>query len=570
MKTLTPLLRAARGLEPADLVFKGGRVFNVFTGEPEETDLAVKGGLIAGLGRYHGAREVDVSGRFLVPGFIDPHLHIESSMLSPAELAAVIVPRGTTALVADPHEIANVLGLKGIDYLLRASANLPLDIFFMAPSCVPATRLETSGAELGAEDLRPLLDEPRVLGLAEVMNFPGVINGLPEVISKLELFASRPMDGHAPLLSGADLCAYLVPGIGTEHECSMLSEAKEKLARGMRIFIREGSQAKNLADLLPLVTDHNFRRVAFCTDDRHPGDLLHEGHLDHVLGRAVSLGLTPARALTMATLNAAEAFGLKKRGALAPGYRADVVVLRSAEKFEVEKVFKDGRLVAAGGELTVPVTRFAIPEWAGPMNVAPLDQAALETRAAGPRVRVIELIPGQLLTGHAIVDTPSQSGLLAADSGRDLAHLAVVERHHGTGNVGLGLVKGFGFKQGALASSVAHDSHNIVAAGMSAAEILLAVKTVERMRGGLAVAAGDQVLAELPLPLAGLMSSAPAREVAAAGQKVKSAARELGCRLDDPFMVLSFLALPVIPRLKLTDRGLVDVEKFDFISLFAD
>jgi len=568
MKSFASLLAAARGLEPADLVFKGGRVLNVFTGEFEDTDLAVKDGWIVGLGRYSGHEVVDVSGRLVVPGFIDPHFHLESTRLCPGEVAKIVVPRGTTAIVADPHEIANVLGLRGIFYLLELTAGLPLDVFFMAPSCVPATCLETSGAVLSAQDLKPLLDEPRVLGLAEVMNFPGAVNGVREVTDKIELFSSRPLDGHAPLLSGPDLCAYLVLGIRTEHECTSLAEAGEKLARGMRIFIREGSQAQNLADLLPLITDHNFRRAAFCTDDRHPEDLINQGHLDHVLRRAVSLGLEPIRALTMATLNPAEAFGLERRGALAPGRRADLAVLKSVDSFEVEKVYKIGRLVALNGELTETIATVSIPDWAGPMNLAPLNEENLKIKAAGAKIRVIEIIPGQLLTGHLILETPIQDGFLAADPQRDLARLVVVERHHRTGNIGHGLVKGFGLHRGAIASSVAHDSHNIVAAGMNEADILLAVKAVAKMKGGLAAAADGQVLAELALPLAGLMSPEPAGHVVSAAGKLTEAARRLGSNFADPFMVLSFLALPVIPKLKLTDLGLVDVERFEFVPLF--
>ncbi|MBW2063220.1 MAG: adenine deaminase, partial [Deltaproteobacteria bacterium] len=462
-----------------------------------------------------------------------------------------------------------VLGLKGIRYMLDASQGLPLDFFFTAPSCVPATRLETAGAELTAQDLRALLDEPRVLGLAEMMNFPGVIIGRPSVLDKLELFAARPRDGHAPGLSGPDLNAYLTAGIGSDHECSTLTEATEKLARGMRIFIREGSTARNLSDLLPLVKSDNMRRVSFCTDDRLADDLIEAGHLDHVLRKAVAHGLAPIKALTMATLNAAEAFRLSDRGALAPGFRADILIFNSLKSFELDRVLKDGCLVAQEGELRATLPPPAMPDWASPMNMAPLDEEALKLRAAGPRVRVMELIEDQILTGHLVTETPVRDGCLVADPDRDLARVVVVERHRATGNVGQGLVKGFGFNKGAVASSVAHDAHNIVAAGMSGSEILAAIEAVERMRGGLAVVMGEQVLAELSLPLAGLMSLAPAREVAAAGKKLKRAALETGCLLKDPFTVLSFLALPVIPKLKLTDRGLVDVDLFDFIDLFV-
>lgn len=566
---MNDLLRAARGVEPADLVFKGGRIVNVFSGELETADLAITGETIVGVGRYQGREEVDATGRYLAPGFIDAHFHLESSMVTPAELTKAILPRGTTALVADPHEIANVLGLRGINYLIESSAGLPVDFFFMAPSCVPATHLETSGAELGAEDLRPLLAEPRVLGLAEVMNFPGVIHGRPEVLAKLDLFRERPLDGHAPLVSGSDLCAYVLPGIETEHECTNLAEAREKLARGMRILIREGSQAKNLEALRPLITPGLAHRLAFCTDDRHPEDLVGEGHLDHVLRRAVALGVDPILAVTVATLGPARAFGLKKRGALAPGYLADIVVLDSLVDFGVSQVYKGGRLVAEQGQVLGEFGETVLPDWAVAMKVKELGTDRFRIPAAGPRVRVIEVMEGQVLTGSLVCDTPTEAGLAAADPGRDLALLAVVERHHGTGNIGLGLVKGLGLGQGALASSVAHDSHNIVAAGVDPEDIHLAVARVIGLGGGLVVAAQGRVLAELALPLAGLMSTGTVMETAQGLESVKSAARELGCALKNPFMALSFLALPVIPRLKLTDQGLVDVEKFDFVPLFV-
>ncbi|MFH1136499.1 MAG: adenine deaminase [Pseudomonadota bacterium] len=563
------LLPAALGKKPADLVLKGGRVLNVFTGEIETLDIAVSQGAIVGLGSYSGLEEIDVAGLFLSPGLIDPHFHIESSMVAPAELARAIVPRGVTAAVADPHEIANVLGLRGIDYLIESSRDIPLDLFFMAPSCVPATHLETSGAVLEAEDLKPLLKDPDVPGLAEVMNFPGVIMGSTSIWDKVELFSKKPIDGHAPLLSGPELAAYLLAGVGSDHECTRLEEAREKLARGMRIFIRQGSQAQNLADLLPLVTDDNFRRISFCTDDCHSEDIISKGHLDHVVRLAVSLGLSPARALIMATHNAAEAHRLRRRGALAPGYLADLVVFDSPESLQAKMVFKNGRLMARDGCMTVDIPRASMPDWVSPMNLAPLSLAALEVKTAGPRVQVIELVPNQILTSRTIVDAPSRDGLLTADPARDLARLVVLERHKGTGNIGQGLVRGFGLQRGALASSVAHDSHNIVAVGMSLPEILVAVRAVEKMRGGLAAANGEELLFQLPLPIAGLMSDRPAREVGEDCRKARAAARRLGCVPENPFMVLSFLALPVIPTLKLTDRGLVDVEAFDFTPLFV-
>jgi len=570
MTDLAALIRAARGLEPADLVLTGGRVFNVFSGEFESCDLAVKDGRIVGLGRYQGRETVSVKGRILSPGFIEPHIHIESTRLHPAELARVVIPHGTTALVADPHEMANVLGLGGIEYLIEASAGLPVDIFFMAPSCVPATPLETSGAVLDASSLAALLDRPRVLGLAEMMNYPGVLEAAPDVLDKIALFAGRPKDGHAPLLRGPDLNAYAAAGLLTDHECSDIDEAREKLARGLRIFLREGSTAKNLAALAPLVTDHNLRRVGLCSDDCHADDLLDQGHLDRLLRRAVDLGLSPAQALILLTLNAAEAFGLEDRGALAPGRRADVVVMTDDGRFAVDRVYKDGRLTAEGGKCLADIPVVASPDWVSPMNTGPLDLARLRVPARGRRVRVIEIVPDQILTGAGAAETPAHDGFLAADPDRDLARLAVIERHQATGNTGHGLVRGLGLQRGALASTVAHDSHNLVVAGVSEEDMLLAARAVTRLRGGLAVVVDGQVAAELALPIGGLMSPAPAEEVAEAGRRLSEAARLTGCQVPDPFMILSFLALPVIPKLKLTDKGLVDVDRFQIVDLFLD
>jgi len=568
VNNLKRMIRVARGEEPADLVLSGGRLVNVFSGRIEEGDLAVAGDTIAGVGRYDGKERVDISGRFVVPGYMDPHLHLESTLLCPGRLSEVLLPRGTTTVVADPHEIANVLGIEGIRLLMDMSRGQPLDYFFMAPSCVPATHLETAGDVLDSGKISTLLQDPLVLGLAEMMNFPGVLGTAPEVIAKIEAFSERPIDGHAPLLSGRDLCAYAAAGIGTEHECTRLDEAEEKLARGLRIFIREGSQARNLADLLPLVRDATLRRISFCADDRHPQDLIESGHLDYIITRAVSLGLDPVAAITMATLNPAEAYGLKHRGAIAPGYKADFLLLPDLNRFTPEKVYKNGRLAAENGKLLVDAPVQEIPGWASPMNIGELNLERLKVPVRSSKVRVIGLVENQIITEHLVEDTPEGGGLLVADPGRDLARLMVFERHQGSGRIGQGLVKGFGLKTGALASSIAHDSHNIVAAGLDPADILCAVEAVKEMGGGLAVAVGGRVSASLALPLAGLMTSAGAADTATVERKLKRGAAELGCRAGNPFMALSFLALPVIPNLKLTDKGLVDVNLFDLVPLF--
>jgi adenine deaminase len=562
-------LQAARGEVPADLVLTGGRVANVFTGEWQAADVALFDGIIIGLGDYPGPR-LEVQGGFILPGLIDGHLHLESSMLTPRELARALLPLGTTAVVADPHEIANVWGAAGLDYLLAASDGLPLDIFFLLPSCVPASPLETAGAVLEAGDLAPYRQHPRVLGLAEVMNFPGVISGDAGLLAKIALFPRGPVDGHAPLLSGKDLNAYRLAGIGSDHECTLASEAREKLEKGFYLMLREGSLARNLADLLPAVSPATLRRTMLVTDDCHPQDLLARGHLNYLLQRAVSLGTEPLAAITMATLNPAEYFRLGQRGALSPGFAADLVVVADLDAFRVSRVFKNGRLVAAEGRLSAALD---FPEPQVPKTSMQVKDLSLERflpAAAGDLVKVMGLVPGQLLTKKRVVPAPVRDGKLVAAPDRDLLKLAVVERHRGTGNLGLGLVQGFGLRRGALASSVAHDSHNIVVVGADEADMLAAVQHLVALGGGLAAVADGRLLADLALPIAGLMSPRPLEEVAAAYAKLTEVYRGLGGTLPDPFMALSFLALPVIPALKLTDLGLVDVGRFQVVPLWGE
>jgi adenine deaminase len=569
MERVQRRLKAARGESPADLVITGGWVANVYTGEWLRRDVALFDGIIVGLGDYPGPRW-DMQGRYLLPGLIDGHLHPESTMLTPRELARALLPLGTTTVVADPHEIANVWGAPGLDYLLAASQGLPLDIFFMLPSCVPASPLETSGARLEAADLEKYRDNAQVLGLAEVMNFPGLISGAPGLLEKIALFPQGPVDGHAPLLSGTALQAYKLAGIGSDHECTRREEAREKLESGFYVKLREGSLAKNLADLLPAVTPVSLRRTMLVTDDCHPEDLLHTGHLDHLLRRAVALGLDPLAAITMVTLNPGEYFRLRDRGAVAPGLAADLVVVEDPTHFRVDRVWKNGRLVVDHGKLLPGVDFPDYPPPSFPWQMKELPLEALSPPAGGDLIKVIGLVPGQLLTEKLVLPAPVKEGRLAADPERDLLKLAVVERHRATGHLGLGLVKGFGLRQGALASSVAHDSHNIIVVGAQEADMLMAVEHLAALKGGLAVVAGGRVLADLALPIAGLISPAPLKEVAQAYTRLKSAYRTLGGELPDPFMALSFLALPVIPALKLTDLGLVDVSRFQVVPLWGE
>jgi adenine deaminase len=568
LEQLQKRIWAAQGKLPVDLVLRGGQVADVFQGCLTEVDVAVSGGIIVGLGDYEGPT-LDVSGKVICPGFLDGHLHLESTMLSPAEFARAVVPHGTTAVMLDPHEIVNVLGPPGLEYILGFYGRLPLDIFVLLPSCVPASPLETNGADFGLTELSRYQTHPGVLGLAEVMNFPGVLAGDPGVLEKIRLFRGRVVDGHAPLLSGKGLNAYRLAGIGSDHECTELAEAREKLARGFYLMIREGSTAKNLADLLPAVTAASLRRTMLVSDDCHPEDLLHQGHVDHLIRRAVALGCPPMWALTMATLNPAEYFRLPDRGAIAPGYQADLVVVNSLAEFSVEQVFKNGRLVASGGSLTGEIGQDAAAVPPSGWRVAQLSPKSFTIPAAGDRVKVIRIFPGQLLTGKLVVPTPAANGLVRADPQQDILKLAVVERHRGTGNVGLGLVQGFGLQRGALASSVAHDSHNIITVGVDDHDMWLAVRHVLDTGGGLVVVVDGEVVADLPLPIAGLMSSLPRHQVTDRHYVVVRASRDLGVVLDDPFMALSFLALPVIPALKLTDRGLVDVDRFEVVPLFG-
>ncbi|PVV84866.1 adenine deaminase [Dehalogenimonas alkenigignens] len=559
--SLPQTISVARGLEPADLLFKNARVVNVFNGEIEKAAVAVCDGVIAGIGDYSRAREViDLGGRYLLPGLIDGHTHIESSMLDVGQYARAVVARGTTGVVTDLHELTNVIGLDGIKYILKAAKKLPLDMYVMAPSCVPATHLETSGAAVGSGEITRLLKRGGIIGLGEMMNFPGVLFGDGVVLDKLKASEGKIIDGHAPGLSGRDLNAYISAGIGSDHESTRLAEAREKLARGLRIMIREGSTEKNLAELLPLVTEKTYKRCMFVVDDRSCSDLKRDGDLDAVVRKAIALGLDPVRAIQLATINPAEYFGLRQAGAIAPGYAANFVVAGDLKAFDIERVYFRGKLVARNGEALFKPRARAPSRLRRSMNVAPFAATDLALDLSPETVPVIGVIPGQIVTRYlreAVKSVP--------DFERDILKIVVVERHRASGNIGKGLVSGFGLSRGALASSVAHDSHNIVCVGASDDDICAAVQAVVGMGGGLAVAEGGRVLASLPLPVAGLMSSEPLDKVIKGFEAVEAAARDIGARLTAPFAALSFLALPVIPELKITDKGMVDVAAFKLI-----
>jgi adenine deaminase len=569
--TLEATIAVARGEEPADLLLKNAQLVNVLSGEIHAADIAIYDGKVVGFGEYSASQTVDLNGKLVCPGFMDAHVHLESSMVQPAEFARAVVPLGTTSVICDPHEIANVLGLDGVQYILDASEGLPLQVYVMVPSCVPATHMETAGAELTAADVTMLLGRDRVLGLAEMMNFPGVLYRVPEVLEKIKAAGDRPVDGHAPGLSGLDLNAYVAAGIGSDHECTTLEEAREKLRRGMHILIREGTTARNLHALLPLVTPANARLCHFCTDDRHPDTLLDadQGHLDDVVRKAIAWGLDPVTAIQMASINTAEYFQLRGVGAIAPGYRADMLVLDALETVQIAQVYAAGELVAEQGSMLA--SRADFPQVPLQPSVQ-VDLTALDFSIAagdGP-ARVIGVIPEQVVTEELRLEPTIEDGYAVSDPARDLLKIAVIERHHRTGNVGLGLVQGVGLKRGAIASSVAHDSHNLVVIGTSDDEMKAAIAAIAEMGGGQVVIADGEVQASCALPIAGLMSDQPLEAVAAQVESLTRASRELGCTLPDPLMTMSFLALAVIPSLKLTDLGLVDVGRFEIVPLFGE
>ena len=564
MAQLADRIAQGRGDAPADLVLRGGTVFDVVTGARIEGDVAICGDTIVGIGAaYEGRSVTDVSGLVLVPGFIDTHLHIESSLVTPYEFDRCVTPRGITTAICDPHEIANVIGAEGIRWFQQASRHTLMDIRVQLSSCVPSTHMETAGAEVTAADLRALMGDPSGIGLAEFMNYPGVIFRDPECLAKLALFEGGHIDGHCPQLSGRDLNAYVAAGIRTEHEATTAAEAREKLSKGMRVLIREGSVSKDLEALAEVLTEASSAYMCLCTDDRNPLDIAEHGHLDYMIRRLIARGVPPLAAYRAATLSAAEAFGLKDRGQIAPGKRADIVALDSLEGCHAAHVWCAGRAVTPQAMAGRP----ALPEIARHSVRAPqLRPGDFRTRANRTETDVIGILEGKILTEHLHEDIPIEDGDKRPDTARDLIRIAVVERHGKNGNIATGFVRGFGLKRGAIASTVCHDHHNIAVVGADYADMALAANRLSQIEGGFVVAEGGAVKAELALPVAGLMSLAPFEEVRDRLIALRAAARDLGVTLEEPFLQLAFLALPVIPALKITDRGMVDVTRFEIIG----
>jgi len=562
------IIKAAKGEEVADIVIKNANIINVLSGDIHRGDVAVVNGKIVGIGKdYKGKEEIDINGSYLSPSFIDGHVHLESSMLSPYEFAKAVIPSGTTTVVADPHEISNVLGLQGISFMREATRNLPLDVYMMLPSCVPATDMETSGSKLSASDLSIFIKKQWVLGIGEMMNFPGVLNNDPAVVDKIKLPVSKRVDGHAPGLSGKNLCAYISTGISSDHECISVEEAREKIRLGLYIMIREGTVAKDLDSLLPVVDSNNSRRCFFVTDDRYPHDLY--DHINSMVRRAVKYGIHPLTAIQMASINTAEYFKIQNLGAIAPGYQADMLVFDNLSDFKPSMVFKKGQLIAKNGKFLLKENGYTLPETRGSVNVKWIEKDNFKIKAQSDKIKVINATGNKLITLGSIEKTKIIDGFAESDTENDVLKIAIIERHKASGNIGLGFVKGLGLKSGAIASTVAHDSHNMVVIGTNDDDMYYAAVELVKSQGGKIVVENGKTLEKLPLPVAGLISDLPIEEVIAKLKNLVKSTQQLGCKLDDAFMNMAFLSLPVIPDLKITDKGLIDVNKFEITNLFV-
>jgi adenine deaminase len=561
-------LAVARGEKPAELLFKNARVINVLSGEIHDAHVAVEDGRVVGFGDYRAAKVIDLKGAYLAPSLIDGHFHLESSMLAAPEFARAVVPHGTGAVVIDPHEFANVLGLEGIRYALESTKNLAVDFFIMLPSCVPATQFETAGAQLAAGDLELMMHDDRIAGVAELMNFPGVFLGHKSELAKIKAGKGKVIDGHAPGLRGHNLNAYALAGVASDHESVDIGEAREKLRLGMHVLLREGSTERNLDDLLPLINAHNSQNCSFATDDKLAGDLVAEGHIDHCVRRAIHFGLSPIVALQMASINTARHYRLRNFGAIAPRFWADFIVLDDLKKFQIRQVYKKGRLVAETGRFFgKSAAKAALPRSTMNLCYTPQD---LRVKAAGTqKIRVIDIVPNQIVTKEYIATPKIVDGQIVPDVARDILKMVVIERHRATGNVGVGFVRGFKLTSGAIGSTVAHDAHNVIVAGTHDADILFAIKELERLRGGQIAVSHGKIMAKLPLPIAGLVSNQPLAKAMKLIGELNAAAQAMGCRLDAPFMTLSFLALSPIPSLKLTDQGLIDATLMRKTTLFV-
>lgn len=572
MRNIEQIIKVSKGSEPADLVLKNAKLVNVLSEEIYETDIAIIDDKIAGISKgYKGKEEIDLKGAYVTPSFIDGHVHIESSMLMPSEFAKLVIPSGTTTVIADPHEIANVMGLQGISFMREASKNLPLDVYMMLPSCVPATDLETSGVELNNYDLALLIDAPWVLGIAEMMNFPGVVSCDNSVLSKIYLGRdkNKRVDGHAPHLSGKDLNAYAAAGVSSDHECTTPEEAVEKLRLGMHIMIREATGARDLESLVPVLKKYDTRKCMFVTDDRHPKHL--KKHISRMVKKAVKLGVNPIKAIQMASINTAEYFKLPNLGAIAPGYRADIAVFENLETFEPLMVFKNGKLAAENGKMVIDTSFIKLPALRSSVNIKYLNIDDLKIKVPDDknRIKVINVIPEQLITKVTIENVYVKDAYAVSNVENDILKIAVIERHKASGNIGLGFVRGFGLKSGAIASTVAHDSHNMIVIGTNDEDMYYAAVELVKSQGGKIIVRDKHTLAHLPLPIAGLMSDMSYEDVEMKLLDLDEAAQKVGCKIKDPFMSMAFLSLSVIPELKITDKGLIDVTKFEVTNLFV-